>query len=66
MPWSPKEKDLLLRLRMDENRPWSEVTRSFSDSSQAGVKAPFKYFGVRASKAEHIKMAFFGVTKFDL
>lgn len=31
MPWSSEEVDLLLRLRRDENRPWSEVTRLFSD-----------------------------------
>ncbi|KAF9889997.1 hypothetical protein FE257_006677 [Aspergillus nanangensis] len=31
MPWSSEEVDLLLRLRRDEKRPWSEVTRLFSD-----------------------------------
>lgn len=31
MPWSPEEKDLLLRLRKDEKRPWSDVIRLFSD-----------------------------------
>ncbi|KAE8377790.1 hypothetical protein BDV26DRAFT_262939 [Aspergillus bertholletiae] len=31
LPWSSKETGLLLRLRRDEKRPWSEVTRLFSD-----------------------------------
>jgi hypothetical protein len=31
MPWSTEEVDLLLRLRRHERRPWSEVTRLFSD-----------------------------------
>ncbi|GMG38900.1 unnamed protein product [Aspergillus oryzae] len=31
MPWSPEEAGLLLKLRRDERRPWSEVTRLFSD-----------------------------------
>jgi hypothetical protein len=31
MPWSSEEKDLLLRLRRDEKRPWSDVIRLFSD-----------------------------------
>lgn len=31
MPWSSEEKDLLLRLRRDEKRPWSDVVRLFSD-----------------------------------
>lgn len=29
MPWSSEEVDLLLKLRKDESRPWSEVTRLF-------------------------------------
>ncbi|BDD59387.1 hypothetical protein MAP00_004597 [Monascus purpureus] len=31
MPWSLEETELLLRLRRDEQRPWSEVTMLFSD-----------------------------------
>jgi hypothetical protein len=31
MPWSSEEKDLLLRLRKDEKRPWSDVIGLFSD-----------------------------------
>lgn len=31
LPWSSEEVDLLLKLRRDEQRPWSEVTRLFSD-----------------------------------
>ncbi|KAB8067216.1 hypothetical protein BDV29DRAFT_163619 [Aspergillus leporis] len=31
MPWSSEEKGLLLRLREDEKRPWSDVIRLFSD-----------------------------------
>lgn len=30
-PWSDEEKDLLLKLRKNERRSWSEVTRLFSD-----------------------------------
>ncbi|PYH99181.1 hypothetical protein BO71DRAFT_415684 [Aspergillus ellipticus CBS 707.79] len=30
-PWSSEEANLLLRLRKDEKRPWSDVTRIFSD-----------------------------------
>jgi hypothetical protein len=30
-PWTTKEADLLLKLRNDEKRSWSEVTRLFSD-----------------------------------
>lgn len=30
-PWSTEEMDLLLKLRRDERRPWSEVTRLFSN-----------------------------------
>ncbi|EAW11447.1 uncharacterized protein ACLA_091450 [Aspergillus clavatus NRRL 1] len=30
-PWSSEEANLLLRLRRDEKRPWSDVTRIFSD-----------------------------------
>ncbi|ODM19086.1 hypothetical protein SI65_05703 [Aspergillus cristatus] len=30
MPWSREEVDLLLKLRRDERRPWSAVTRLFS------------------------------------
>lgn len=32
MPWSSEEIELLLRLRRDEKRAWSEVTRLFSVS----------------------------------
>jgi hypothetical protein len=31
MTWSSEEKDLLIRLRRDEKRPWSDVVRLFSD-----------------------------------
>lgn len=31
MPWSSKEKDLLLRLRRDKKRSWSDVIKIFSD-----------------------------------
>jgi chitinase len=30
MPWSAEEADLLVKLRKDEGRTWSEVTRVFS------------------------------------
>lgn len=31
LPWSSEEVDLLLKLRRDEQRPWSEVVKLFSD-----------------------------------
>lgn len=43
MPWSSEEVSLLLRLRRDEKRPWSEVAKlvfsdHFPDRSQGSIQ----------------------------
>jgi hypothetical protein len=58
MPYSFEERDLLLKLRRDEKRPWSEVTRLFRTSP----RAPFEYAGAQPSRREHINTLFLSVS----
>lgn len=44
MPYSPEERDLLLKLRRDEKRPWSEVIRLFSDQFPGRSRGAIQVF----------------------
>ncbi|RAK98719.1 SANT/Myb-like DNA-binding domain-containing protein [Aspergillus ibericus CBS 121593] len=43
-PWSSEEANLLLRLRRDEKRPWSDVTRIFSDQFPGRSQGSIRVF----------------------
>ncbi|OJD23148.1 hypothetical protein ACJ73_05500 [Blastomyces percursus] len=50
MPYLSEERDLLLKLRRDEKRPWSEVIRLFSDQFPGRSRGAIRVFWYRILK----------------
>ncbi|KAL4923024.1 SANT/Myb-like DNA-binding domain-containing protein [Aspergillus undulatus] len=53
MPWSTEEEGLLLKLRKDEERPWAEITRLFSEKYPGRTQGAIQvYWSTTLSKKE--------------
>ncbi|GKZ98169.1 hypothetical protein AnigIFM59636_002193, partial [Aspergillus niger] len=52
-PWSSEEVNLLLKLRRDEGRPWSEVAKLFSDRYPGRSPGSIQVFWSSTLKAGH-------------
>ncbi|KAE8344887.1 hypothetical protein BDV24DRAFT_171386 [Aspergillus arachidicola] len=52
LPWSSEEKGLVLRLRRDEKRPWSEVTRLISGQFPGRSRGSIQVFWSTTLKRE--------------
>ncbi|KAL5333657.1 hypothetical protein BJX70DRAFT_392006 [Aspergillus crustosus] len=53
MPWSAEEEGLLLKLRKDEERPWAEVTRLFSEEYPGRTRGAIQvYWSTTLSKKD--------------
>lgn len=52
MPWSTEEVDLLMKLRKDEGRPWSQVARLFSEQYPGRTQGAIQVYWSTTLKQE--------------
>lgn len=52
-PWSPEEVSLLVRLRKDQNLPWSEVTKQFTDRFPGRTQGSIQVYWSTKLKSNH-------------